>query len=116
MYLQDDYKVNKSLTVNAGLRWDPWLPPVDRNGTLVGFQPGFQSKIAPGAPVGLQFVGDSGVSASIYHQNWKDFAPRLGFAYNIGGKGSTVVRGAYGIFYGFPEGPAVPAHRRHAAG
>ena len=104
LYLQDDYKVNKSLTVNAGLRWDPWLPPVDRNGTLVGFQAGFQSAIAPGAPSGLQFVGDKGVSASIYHQNWKDFGPRLGFAYNVGGKGSTVVRGAYGLFYGFPEG------------
>jgi hypothetical protein len=104
LYVQDDYKVTKELTVNVGLRWDPWLPPVDRNGTLVGFQGGFQSKIAPGAPVGLQFVGDKGVSASIFHQNWKDLAPRVGFAYNVDGKGSTVLRGAYGIFYGFPEG------------
>jgi hypothetical protein len=104
LYLQDDYKVTHALTINAGLRWDPWLPPVDRNGTLVGFTPGMQSKIAPGAPVGLQFVGDAGVSASIFHQNWKDFAPRIGFAYNVAGSGSVVVRGAYGIFYGFPEG------------
>jgi hypothetical protein len=104
LYLQDDYKVTRELTINAGLRWDPWLPPVDRNGTLVGFTPGTQSKIAPGAPAGLQFVGDAGVTPSIFHQNWKDLAPRIGFAYNVGGKGSTVVRGAYGIFYGFPEG------------
>ena len=104
LYLQDDYKVTKELTVNVGLRWDPWLPPVDRNGTLVGFQTGFQSKVAPGAPLGLQFVGDKGVAASVFHQNWKDLAPRVGFAYNVDGKGSTVLRGAYGIFYGFPEG------------
>lgn len=104
LYLQDDYRVTKELTLNLGLRWDPWLPPVDRNGTLVGFQAGFKSSIAPGAPAGLQFVGDKGVTASIYHQNWKDFAPRVGFAYNVAGKGSTVLRGAYGIFYGFPEG------------
>lgn len=104
LYVQDDYKVTRQLTLNLGLRWDPWLPPVDRNGTLVGFQAGFQSKIAPNAPAGLQFVGDSGVSASIYHQNWKDVAPRFGFAYNVGGRGETVVRGAYGIFYGMPEG------------
>ena len=104
LYVQDDYKVTKEFTLNVGLRWDPWLPPIDRNQTLVGFQVGFQSKIAPGAPVGLQFVGDKGVSASVFHQNWKDLAPRIGFAYNVDGKGSTVVRGAYGIFYGFPEG------------
>lgn len=104
LYLQDDYKVTKELTLNLGLRWDPWLPPIDENQTLVGFQAGFQSKIAPGAPLGLQFVGDKGVSASIYHSNWKDLAPRFGFAYNVDGKGSTVLRGAYGLFYGFPEG------------
>lgn len=104
LYLQDDYKATRDLTLNLGLRWDPWLPPVDRNETLVGFQAGFKSTIAPNAPVGMQFLGDPGVSASIFHQNWKDLAPRVGFAYNIGGKGVTVVRGAYGIFYGFPEG------------
>ena len=104
LYAQDDWKVTKELTLNLGLRWDPWLPPVDRNGTLVGFQPGFQSKIAPNAPLGLQFVGDKGVPASIFRQNWKILAPRVGFAYNIAGKGSTVLRGGYGLFYGFPEG------------
>ncbi len=104
LYLEDDYKVTKELTLNLGLRWDPWLPPIDKNQTLVGFQAGFQSKIAPGAPVGLQFVGDHGVPESVFHSNWKDVAPRVGFAYNIGAKGTTVLRGAYGLFYGFPEG------------
>jgi hypothetical protein len=103
-YVQDDYKVTRSLTINAGLRWDPWLPPIDRNQTLVGFQTGYRSTIAPNAPLGLQFVGDAGVSSSIFHQNWKDLAPRIGFAYNLAGKGTTVLRGAYGLFYGFPEG------------
>jgi hypothetical protein len=104
LYVQDDYKVTRQLTLNVGLRWEPWLPPVDRNQTLVGFQPGFKSAIAPNAPVGMQFVGDAGVQPSIFHKSWKELAPRIGFAYNVGGKGSTVVRGAYGIFYGFPEG------------
>jgi hypothetical protein len=104
LYVQDDYKVNRELTLNLGLRWDPWLPPIDKNQTLVGFQPGFKSTIAPNAPTGMQFIGDSGVEASIFRKNWKDFAPRVGFAYNVGGSGTTVIRGAYGIFYGFPEG------------
>lgn len=103
-YIQDDYKLSRALTLNVGLRWEPWLPPIDRNQTLVGFQAGFKSTIAPDAPVGMQFVGDPGVSDSVFRQNWKTFAPRIGFAYDVGGAGNTVVRGAYGLFYGFPEG------------
>ena len=107
LYLQDDWKMNSKLTLNLGLRWDPWIPPVDLNGTLVGFNlanPSFQSSVAPGAPQGLMFVGDSGTTSTIFKNNFKDFAPRFGFAYNVFGTGKTVVRGAYGLFYGFPEG------------
>jgi Carboxypeptidase regulatory-like domain/TonB-dependent Receptor Plug Domain len=107
LYLQDDWKVSQRLTLNLGLRWDPWIPPIDGNDTLVGFNlanPTFQSTIAPGAPKGLQFVGDKGVSQSIYKNNFWDFSPRVGFAWNPRGNGDTVVRGAYGLFYGFPEG------------
>lgn len=107
LYVQDDWKVLPKLTLNLGLRWDPWMPPIDLNGTLVGFNlanPSFQSAIAPGAPKGLMFVGDTGTTSSIYNNNFKDFAPRAGFAYNLFGNGKSVVRGAYGIFYGFPEG------------
>jgi hypothetical protein len=104
VYAQDDFKVSRDLTVNAGLRWDPWLPAIDDNNTLVGFIPGKQSTVAPNAPLGLQFNGDAGIQSSIFQHNYKDFAPRLGFAYNFLGQGKTVVRGAYGIFYGFPEG------------
>ncbi len=104
LYVQDDWKVNKELTINAGLRWDPWLPPNDLNGTLVGFIPGFQSAIAPDAPQGLVFNGDKGLQASVYKKNWKDFAPRIGFAWDVAGNGRKVIRAAYGVFYGFPEG------------
>ena len=107
LYLQDDWKVSQKLTLNLGLRWDPWIPPIDLNDTLVGFNladPNFQSTIAPGAPRGLQFVGDKGVSSTIYKRNLSDFSPRVGFAWNARGNGDTVVRGAYGLFYGFPEG------------
>lgn len=104
LYLQDDWKVTRALTVNAGVRWDPWLPPTDLNQSLVGFKPGQQSTVAPGAPVGMVFNGDAGTVPTVFHNNYKAFGPRLGFAYNVRGQGETVVRGAYGIFYGFPEG------------
>jgi hypothetical protein len=107
LYVQDDWKATPKLTLNLGLRWDPWMPPIDDNGTLVGFNlanPNFQSTIAPGAPKGMWFVGDPGISNSVYNNHFKDFAPRAGFAYNLFGNGKTVIRGAYGLFYGFPEG------------
>ncbi|HKR26754.1 MAG TPA: hypothetical protein VJS11_04840, partial [Acidobacteriaceae bacterium] len=107
LYVQDDWKVRPKLTLNLGVRWDPWMPPIDANGTLVGYNvqnPNFQSTVAPGAPKGLWFVGDPGLPKSVFKNNFKDFAPRVGFAYNVFGNGETVVRGAYGIFYGFPEG------------
>ena len=107
LYVQDDWKALPKLTFNLGLRWDPWLPPIDDNGTLVGFNlnnPTFQSTVAPGAPQGVWFVGDPGISDSIFKKNWKDMSPRVGFAYNVFGNGKSVVRGGYGLFYGFPEG------------
>ncbi|MEA2542538.1 MAG: hypothetical protein QOH35_3904 [Acidobacteriaceae bacterium] len=104
LFVQDDWKFSRRLTLNAGLRWDPWLPPTDLNETLVGFRQGFQSTVAPNAPVGLIFKGDPGLQASVFQKNWKDFAPRVGFAYSPGSLGRTVFRGGYGIFYGFPEG------------
>ena len=104
LYVQDDWKVTRQLTFNLGLRWDPWLPATDLNGTLVGFEPGFQSNIAPGAPQGLIFQGDTGLQPSVFKENWKDFAPRVGFAWNLDGAGKMVLRAGYGIFYGFPEG------------
>ena len=104
LYVQDDWKANRKLTLNLGVRWDPWLPPDDLNGTLVAFQQGAQSTVAPGAPKGLLFNGDPGIQSSVFRNNWKDFAPRVGFAYDVAGQGRTVVRAAYGIFYGFPEG------------
>jgi hypothetical protein len=104
LYVQDDWKVNREITVNLGLRWEPWLAPVDFNNALTAFVPGKQSTIAPNAPLGLLFPGDAGIVDSVYKHNWKDFAPRLGVAYNIGGTGKTVVRAGYGLFYSFPEG------------
>ncbi len=104
IYVQDDWKVNRQFTLNLGLRWDPWLPPIDKNNTLTAFVPGVQSTVAPFAPLGLLFPGDKGISNTIFPHNWKDFAPRVGFAWNVGGNGKTVIRSAYGIFYSFPEG------------
>jgi hypothetical protein len=104
LYVQDDWKVNRQFTLNLGVRWEPWLAPIDKNNSLVAFVPGVQSTIAPNAPKGLLYPGDQGIVDSVFKHSWKTFAPRVGFAWNVGGDGKTVVRGGYGIFYSFPEG------------
>jgi Carboxypeptidase regulatory-like domain/TonB-dependent Receptor Plug Domain len=104
LFVQDDWKLSKTLTLNIGVRWEPWLPASDLNGSLTGFIPGQQSTIAPLAPLGLVFPGDKGVPDSVFHRSWKDFAPRIGLAWNVLGDNKTVVRAAYGVFYSLPEG------------
>lgn len=98
-WLQDDWKVLPRLMLNLGIRYAPWLPAVDRLAPQVGFEPGVQSATAPNAPLGLLFSGDNGLPHSIFGRNMDNFAPRVGFAYDVNGNGTTVVRGAFGIFY-----------------
>jgi hypothetical protein len=98
-WVQDDWKAGNKLTINAGLRWEPWTPPTDSLHNLVGFNLGQQSTIAPDAPLGMVYPGDSGVPQSLFKNDYKAFAPRLGFAYDLKGNARTVLRGGYGIFY-----------------
>jgi outer membrane receptor protein involved in Fe transport len=104
LFFQDDWKVSSQFTVNLGVRWEPWLAPIDQDNALTAFAPGKQSVVAPNAPLGLLFPGDPGVAESIFKHNWKTIGPRIGFAWNVSGDGKTVIRKGAGIFYSFPEG------------
>lgn len=98
-WIQDDWKVNPRLTLNLGLRWEPKLPPVDKLNNLVAFVPGQQSQIAPDAPLGLLYPGDPGIGEEVFPRDYNNFAPRVGFAFDVFGTGQSVVRGGYGVFY-----------------
>lgn len=98
-WVQDDWKATDRLTVNAGLRWEPWTPPTDSLNNLVGFVPGQQSTVAPDAPLGMVYPGDQGIPESLFSNNFGLFAPRIGAAYDLFGNSRTVLRGGYGIFY-----------------
>ncbi|HLJ13227.1 MAG TPA: carboxypeptidase regulatory-like domain-containing protein [Bryobacteraceae bacterium] len=99
LYIQDDWKVNKRLTLNLGLRWDPFLPFHDLDNAISQVRLGQQSTVFPTAPSGYVFPGDAGVSSTTIPARWANLAPRFGFAFDPFGTGKTSIRGAYGIFY-----------------
>jgi hypothetical protein len=101
-YLQDDWKVSRRLTINAGLRWEmfasPYFPfgvPVGRGG-VSRFLTEFN--VAPSSPLYETFQRPSSNRDCGCVQDWNNFAPRLGLAYRLNDK--TVLRVGGGIFYG----------------
>jgi hypothetical protein len=104
LFIQDDFKVTPRLTLNLGLRYDlqlPYTDPFDRKLTYVA---GKQSQIVKTAPIGLLFPGDPGVARGIVPADTNNFAPRIGFAWDVKGDGKTAVRGSVGLFYGSMSG------------
>ena len=100
LFIQDNYRVTHRLTLNLGLRWEAFLPWSHQNeGTFV---PNQQSTVFPTAPLGLLSEGDKGVTNGLIYASWHSFAPRIGFAYDLFGDGTTAVRGAFGIFQTTP--------------
>src|SRR4051794_33432392 len=100
LFFQDDWKVNRKLTLNLGVRWDKDGSPTDRYNIFANFDPGIASPLkVPGLNLngGLVYPGVSGRSRSLIASSNKDFQPRLGLAYQINDK--TVIRTAYGITF-----------------
>jgi hypothetical protein len=99
-FLEDSYRVTPRFTADLGVRWDIDTPPVDPHNRTESFVPGQQSTVAPLAPKGLLFPGDSGVGRGIISTKYYHVSPRLGFAWDPFGDGKTSVRGGAGIFFG----------------
>ncbi len=99
VFLQDDWKATSRVTLNLGVRWEPFLPYVDVTDKFSQVRLGFQSRRFPSAPAGVAFAGDPGIPRATVRDRWADFGPRFGFAYDLTGDGRTAVRGGYGVFY-----------------
>lgn len=106
-FIQDDFTVTRSLTLNLGIRWETDTPIVDANNRENGFD---QSAINPvsGTPGVVKFMGINGFRSSPYDLDWNNFSPRIGFAWKVLGTERTVVRGGFGIFFAHPFDAGVP--------
>ncbi len=94
-FAQDDYRVSPRLTLNLGLRYDILTWPVE----VLNRQANFD--LTTGA---LTVAGSNGASRSLIPNDYHNFGPRLGFAYQLTKDGKTVVRGGYGLFYFLDRG------------
>jgi len=118
IFAKDSWKVTRDLTLNLGIRYDKYGVPYDDaglGGRLLGGQSGafgisgtsFANGLwAPGSLNGsltnIEFVGKNSPNADklIFGNDWNNFAPSIGFAYNVSKfKRTTVIRGGYGINY-----------------
>ena len=86
-FFQDDWRVTPNLTLNLGLRYEYTTPIREDHNLLGNFDP----------KLGLVQVGRQ--ISSPYNPDRRDFAPRLGLAWDVTGKGTTVVRAGAGITY-----------------
>jgi hypothetical protein len=102
-FIQDTFRVNPRLTLNLGLRWDPFFPYTDVNSRLACYRPGEQSQVYVNAPVGMVYPGDPACPDGGYEASWTDFGPRIGAAYDPFGDGRTSIRAGYGMFYDRPN-------------
>jgi hypothetical protein len=104
LYLQDDIRVSRRLTVNLGLRYDIDSPRTERFDRMNYFDPNVASPLAAKAPGysnlkgGLVFVNVNGVGRHQYIWDTNNLAPRIGFAFKASDK--TVIRGGWGNFFG----------------
>ncbi len=135
-FMQDDWRVTDSLTLNLGMRYDWYGVPYIKGGMTAGLKGGatkvfgrsgssFEDWMKPGtmnadgtvtykgSDVELAFIGPDSANPDqqIYNDDLNNFGPVFGFAYQLPwfGKGKTVIRGGYQLSY-------MPAGRADAAG
>lgn len=111
LFVQDAWNVTRRLTLNLGLRWEYFMPPVDNNDRRYAFDPRTGALVVPNAQVLQTYVSplypaeipiltaqQAGYPGrSLMYGDKRNFGPRASFAYRFGDR--TVIRGGYGLYY-----------------
>jgi hypothetical protein len=87
-YIQDDWRITPKVTLNAGLRYSYESPIREVNNNWANFDPS-----------SITGLVQQSASSTMWHPDYTNFSPRLGFAWDVTGKGTTVVRGGFSIMY-----------------
>jgi hypothetical protein len=101
-YAQDAWKLDR-VTLNYGVVWNPFLPlnfyDADvYNFSIDAFNKGVRSQVMKNAPPGFSYPGDPGFEGnSGVKSHYKEFDPRVGFAWDVNGDGRTAVRAGAGL-------------------
>jgi hypothetical protein len=110
IYAQDTWRMSSNVTMNYGLRWEPWLPQQHQNEAIYSFSTarflaGERSKVYPDALPGFTYPGDPTFATKAgLEPNWMNFQPRVGMSWDPNGDGRTSVRAGYGLNGDFISG------------
>lgn len=98
LFAQDQFRIKPNLSITAGIRWEPTLPPAIAGEQGASFVPGQQSQRYPNAPAGLVFIGDQGVKPGLMSSDYKIIEPRVGIAWQPTALPGTSIRAGFGLF------------------
>lgn len=110
VYGQDTWRLSSRVTMNYGVRWEPFIPQAIDNDYVFTFDPdrfraGARSNVFVNAPAGFLFPGDEGfIGRSGIKSRWWNMAPRVGVAWDPNGDGRMSIRSSYGLSYDYPNG------------
>ena len=110
-YAQDSWRLSSRVTVNYGMRWEPYFGQnVENNAVTIfrmeNFQKGTRSTVFHNAPAGLTYPGDPGfpTGQTGLNKQWWNLSPRGGVAWDVRGDGRLALRSSYSMGYDFMSG------------